>query len=66
MINKFVLTGDKFMFEMHFRQPRFTCSTCEPFIENKERNSKVKKKTEDSRYIYQNELDKVCFQNDIV
>ena len=29
------------------------------------KNIKIKKKTGDSRYIYQNELDKACFQHDI-
>ena len=37
IINKFLLVGDKCMPEMHFRQPRFTCSACGPFTKNKER-----------------------------
>ena len=38
--------------------PGFTY-VCGPFTQNKERIQKLKKKkTEDSRYIYQNELDK--------
>ena len=48
--------------EMHLRQPGFTYSACEPFTENKERMQKLKE-TGDSRYIYQNELDKACFQH---
>ena len=36
IINKFLLTGDKFMPEMHLRQPRFTYSACGPFTKNKE------------------------------
>ena len=63
--NKFLLTGDKFMSEMHLNQPRFTYSSCGLFIRNKERIKKFKK-TGDSRYIYQNELDKACFQHDMV
>ena len=47
--------------EMHLRQPRFTYSACGLFTKNKERTQKFKE-TGDSRYIYQNELDKVCFQ----
>ena len=35
--NKFLLEGDKFMSEMHLRQPGFTYSACEPFTKNKER-----------------------------
>ena len=37
MIRKFLLAGDKFIPEMHLRQPRFTYSACGPFTENKER-----------------------------
>ena len=36
IVNKFLLTGDKFMPEMHLRQPGFTCSACGPFAKNKE------------------------------
>ena len=39
----------------------FTYSACGPFTKNKERIQKFKE-TGDSRYIYQNELDKACFQ----
>ena len=63
--NKFLLAGDKFMPEMHLKQPEFTYSACEPFTKNKERIQKLKKKTGDTRYIYKNELDKACFQHDI-
>ena len=31
IINKFLLVGDKFMPEMHVRQPGFTYSACGPF-----------------------------------
>ena len=34
-INIFLLAGDKFMPEMHLRQPEFTYSVCVPFSENK-------------------------------
>ena len=64
IINKFLLVGDKFMPEMHLRQPEFIYSACGPFTKNKERISKVKE-TGDSRYVYQNELDKACFQHDM-
>ena len=37
IINKFLLAGDKFMPEMHLRQPGFTYSACGPFTKNKER-----------------------------
>ena len=64
IINKFLLVGDRFMPEMHLRQPGFTYSACGPFTKNKERIKKFKQ-TEDSRYIYKNELDKACFQHDM-
>ena len=37
MINKYLLAGDKFMPEMHLRQPGFTYSACGPFTKNKVR-----------------------------
>ena len=64
IINKFLLTGDKFMPEMHLRQPGFIYSACRAFIKNKERIQKFKQ-TGDSRYIYKNELQKACFQHDM-
>ena len=64
IVNKFLLAGDTFMPEINLRQPGFTCSACRPFTKNKERIQKFKE-TRDSRYIYQNELDKVCFQHNM-
>ena len=63
IINKFLLAGDKFMPEMHLRQPRFVYSACGPFTRHKERIKEFKR-TGDTRYIYRNELDKACFQHD--
>ena len=60
IVNKFLLARDKFMPEMHLRQTGFTYSACRPFTKNKERIQKFKV-IGDSRYIYQNELDKACF-----
>ena len=50
--------------EMHLRKPGFTYSACGPFTKNKEKIQKFKE-TEDSRYIYQNELEKSCFKHDM-
>ena len=61
--NKFLLAGDKFMPEMHLRQPQFIYSTCGPFTRHRERIKKFKQ-TGDTRYIYRNDLDKACFQHD--
>ena len=63
VVNKFLLAGDKFMPEMHLRQPQFVYSACGPFTRHKERIKKFKQ-TGDMRYIYRNELDKACFQHD--
>ena len=56
IVNKFLLAGDKFMSEMHLKQPGFT--------KNKERIQEFKE-TEDTNYIYKNNLDKACFQYDM-
>ena len=63
VINKFLLPGDKFMPEMHLRQPRFVYSACGPFTRHKERIKEFKH-TGDTRYIYRNELNNACFQHD--
>ena len=65
IVNRFLLAGDNCMPEMHLRKPGLKCSACGPFTKNKERIQKLKKKTEDSRYIYQNEPDKAYFQHDV-
>ena len=62
-INKLLLAGDKFMPEIHLRQPQFTYSACGPFTKHKQRIQKFKE-TGDTNYIYKNELDKACFVND--
>ena len=62
-MNKFLLVGDKFMSEMHLKQPGFTHSACGPFTRNNERIGKFMQ-TENTDFIYRNELDKACFQYD--
>ena len=37
IINKSLLAGDKFLPEMHLKQPGFTCSACVSFTKNKQR-----------------------------
>ena len=61
---KVLLAGDKFVPEIDWKQFGFTYSVCGPFAENKERLQKFKE-TRDLWYIYQNELDKACFQRDM-
>ena len=50
--------------EMHLKQLRFSYSACGLFTKNKERIEKFES-TEDTSYIYKNELDKACFQHDM-
>ena len=64
IVNKFLLADDKFMLEMHLKQPGFTYSACGLFTKNKERIQKFKE-TGNTSYIYKNELDKACFQHDM-
>ena len=64
IINKFLLVGDKFMPEMHLKQPGFTYSACGPFTKNKERIEKFMQ-SGNTDFIYKNELDKACFQHDM-
>ena len=63
VINKFLLVGDKFMPEIHLRQPQFPHSACGPFTKHEQRIQKFKE-TGDTNYIYMNELDKACFIHD--
>ena len=55
---------NKFMPEMHLRQPGFTYSACDPFTKNKQRIEKFMQ-TGNTDFIYRNELDKACFQHDM-
>ena len=64
IVNKFLLVGDKFMPEMHLKQPGFTYSACGPFTKNKERIEKFMQ-TGNTDFIYKNEPDKACFQHDM-
>ena len=43
IIDKFLLPGDKFMPEMHLRQPHFVYSACGPFTRHKERIKNLNK-----------------------
>ena len=50
---------------MHLKQPEFSYSACGLFTKTKERMKKIKEPGV-SRHIYQNELDKACFQHVMV
>ena len=43
IVNKFLLAGDKFMPEMHLKQPRFTYSACGPLLKIKKEFKHLKK-----------------------
>ena len=64
IVNKFLLDGDRFMLEMHLKQPGLTYSARGLFTKNKKRTQKFKE-TGNTKYIYKNELDKACFQHDM-
>ena len=57
IVKKFLSAGDKFTPEMRLKQPGFTYQ--------KQRKNANFKETGDSWDIYQNKLDKACFQNDM-
>ena len=60
IVNKFLLVGDKYMPQMHLKQPGFTYSVCGPFTRNKERIEKFMQ-TGNTDVTYRNELDKLAF-----
>ena len=62
IVNKFLLARDKFMPEMHLKQPGFTYSVCGPFTKNKERIKNFMQ-TRNTDFIYKNELDRACFRS---
>ena len=64
VVNKFLLVGDKFMPEIHLKQPGFTYSAYDPFTKNKERIGKFMQ-TGNKDFICKNELVKACFQHNM-
>ena len=64
IMNKFLQAGDKFMPEMHLKQPGFTYSACDLFTKNKERVETFMQ-TGNTDFIYKNDLDKTYFQHDM-
>ena len=56
IVIKFLLTGDKFMLEMHLRQPGFTYSACAPFTKNKEEYKNLKKQEIPDIFIKANQI----------
>ena len=60
IINKFLLTGDKLMPELHLKQPGFTYSACGPFTKHRERIQKFRE-TGHLEHLYRNALENTCF-----
>ena len=50
IVNKCLLAGDRFMPEIHLKQPGFTYSACGTFTKNKKRIQKFKE-TGNTKYI---------------
>ena len=57
IIKKFLLTGDKFMTELHLKQPELTYSACGPATKHDEGIPKFRE-TGTLKYLYRNKLDK--------
>ena len=60
IINKYLFAGDKFMPEVHLRQPGFTYSACGPFTKNKKRIEKFMQ-TGNTNFIIKMNLIKLVF-----
>ena len=60
----FCWQGFLFFLEMHLIKPGFTYSAGGTFSEKQEKIQQFKQ-TQDSRNIYQNQLDKTCFQHNM-
>ena len=65
IVNKFLLAGAIFMPEISLRQLGSTYSACGSLNKNKQRIQKFMQ-TGDTNCIHKNELDKACFQHDMV
>ena len=63
IVNEVLLAGDKFMPEIHLRQPVFTYSTRSSTKNRK--NTKIQRNSRFTIYL-SNVLDKVCFKLDMV
>ena len=57
IINRFLLTGDKFMYKLYLKQPGFTYHACRLFTQHCDRIQKFKE-IGDLNCIYKSELDK--------
>ena len=58
------MAGEKFMPELHLRQPGFTYSACGLFTKHLEWIQKFRE-TENLKHIYKNDLDEAWFDHDV-
>ena len=61
IVNKLLLAGDKFMSEMHLKQPGFTYSACGSFTKNKKRIQKSKRNRRYKLYLQKKNLIRLFF-----
>ena len=62
IVNTFLLARDKFMCEVHLRQPRSTYSACGPFTKYEERIQNLKKQKIQVLLIKTNQIKLVFIQ----
>ena len=60
IVNTFLLVGDKFVPEVHLKQPGFTYIACGPFTKNKEKTGKFIH-ARNTDFIYKNEPGRLVF-----
>ena len=63
IINKSLLTRDKFMPELYLKQPGFAYSACGPFTKHHKKIHKFRE-SGNLKHIYKNKLDKACLAHD--
>ena len=63
IVNKFLSAEDKFMAEMHLRQPGSHTMLVDHLQKKKKEYKNLKKR--EIHDIFQNEIDKTCFQHDM-
>ena len=61
IVNTFLLAGDKFIAEMHLKQPGFTYSACGSFTKNKKRIQKSKRNRRYKLYLQKKNLIRLFF-----
>ena len=64
IVNKFLLTGEKFIPELHLQQPGLIYIAGGSFTKHLERNKKFRE-TSNLKHIYKTKLSKACFVHDV-